>query len=1005
MDSNNVNGLRLRFSFDMGTNSLGWAVYAVSAPPAAWPLRLLDLGVALHGDGREQKTFTTLKQQRGQARRGGRHMERKARRLRNLAEVLRRLDLLPPRAEAKLDDDVYRLRAEALRRPLTGHELGRVLMHLGKHRGYKSNRRWQDNREDDGKIVQAIGRLREALAGRTLGEYQAERLRTVGQARFRDKTEAYPERSMVEEEFDRIRLAQASHHPGLAGSDWDRMRKLFDQRPLKAPAYGRCRYTGEDRAPRALPSVQRLRYWETLLNLRLKDKGAPSEDMGHPMTADQFAKAAALLERDAKPPLAAIRKAVGAGRNERFTVELKAEKPRKDMPGNNTACRLRDILGAGWDALSEEGQEEIVEALLSFDEARPETETAARARLAAAGLSDAETEALVERAAFEQGTHAFGRTVVRTVLPLLRAGMMTRHALDEAGFKERSRESLLDRLPYYGEILEGDTMPVRGSTVTEEERRFGRLANDTVHIALNRLRKVFNALCDAYGVPAEVNIETTRSVNASQAERQAEHRRQGENEKENEALDEEIRLAKGPDFLIRSNRRQMRRRLKLFRRQNGICLYSGRPMSISAALDGAVTDVDHVLPWSKTLDDSMDNLALVFAAENRALKRDAAVWDAFADRPDKRERILEDARRLHADPARRFPKELLRRLGPEGPKMLEERDWLGRQLPETGHMAKLARTYLAAVVRESDIRLVSGRLTGYYREGLRLGKSRADHRHHALDAAIVGLFSRSALQKLMSATGRGEDLPEPEAPWEGFADDLRDRLDGVVPWHRIDRRQYRSLDPRVTGTAGAMHDATNVGRRLKDGTVAVETDAEGNPTLTEAVRQTHRLIVHRRADGKLLWKAVRGNGNAYLEVYRRSDGTLGGEIVSVFDATRPHAGPDGRSRPFQPAWVRAHKGARLVMRLFGGDMVATGSGPERKLWQVSQIFVGGSTAQVLLIDLRCALKEKQIKADRKAKGRTDDRMATMSVGAFRKNGLRPVHVDALGRVRDGGPRL
>lgn len=995
MDSYNVNGLRLRFSFDMGTNSLGWAVYAVSAPPAARPLRLLDLGVALHGDGRKPKDFTTLKQERGQARRGGRHMERKARRLRNLAEVLRRLDLLPPRAEARLDDDVYRLRAEALRRPLTRHELGRVFMHLGKHRGYKSNRRWQDNREDEGQIVQAIGRLREAMAGRTLGEYQAERLGSVGQARFRDKTEAYPERSMVEEEFDRIRLAQAPHHPGLAGVDWERIRKLFDQRPLKAPAYGRCRYTGEDRAPRALPSVQRLRYWETLLNLRLKDKGAPPEDMGRPMTADQLAKAAALLERDAKPSLAAVRKTVGAGRNERFTVELKAEKPRKDMPGNNTACRLRDILGAGWDALSEEGQEEIVEALLSIDEARPETEAPARTRLAAAGLSDAETEALVEKAVFEQGTHAFGRTVVRTVLPLLRAGMMTRHALDDAGFVEPARDELLDRLPYYGEILEGDTMPARGSTVTDEERRFGRLPNDTVHIALNRLRKVFNALCDAYGVPAEVNIETTRSVNASQEERRKGRTRQGENEKENAALDEEIALAMGPNFLTRSNRRRMRRRLKLLKRQNGICLYSGQPMSIMAALDGAVSDVDHVLPWSKTLDDSMDNLVLVFAAENRALKRDAAVWDAFADRPDKRERILEDARRLHADPARRFPKELLRRLGPEGPKMLEERDWLGRQLPETGHMVKLARAYLAAVVPAPNVRLISGRLTGYYREGLRLGKSRSDHRHHALDAAIVGLFSRSALQKLMTATGRGEDLPEPEAPWEGFADDLRDRLDGVVPWHRIDRKQYRSLDPRVTGTAGAMHDATNVGRRLKDGTVAVETDADGNPTLTDAVRHTHRLIVHRRADGKLLWKAVRGNGNAYLEVYRRSDGALGGEVVSIFDATRPHAGPDGRGRTFQPAWVRTHKGARLVMRLFGGDMVATGVGSDRELWVVRIIKNTARGPILVLTDIRCALPEKQI---------ADRRKRTLSIGGFTTQALRLVHVDALGRVQDGGGR-
>lgn len=989
---------RQRFAFDIGTNSLGWAVWEIGPAPKAEPRRLVDLGVHIFSDGREQKGFTTLKAARGAERRSGRRFERRARQAKALARALETMGLLPPRAEAfrkgAPQEDPYHLRAQALSAPLSPHDLGRAFLHLAKHRGYKSNRKIGDNREDGKKIADGMTALRATMREtncRTLGELQARRLDEGKAARFRQdkKTKAYPDgypsRAMVEEEFGLIRTAQKPHHPDLSKTDWETIRRLiFFQRRLKTPEPGRCRFFPDDhRAPMALPSVQRLRYMETLLNLRLKLRDEPPEAPGRPLTREEMEQAAALMEVDAKPSLAAVRKAIGVGSKGIFSVE-RPPKPRKDMHGNITACRLRAVLGDRWDALDEAAQDALVEALLTDDALGDEEDAAADAALAGLGWGAEDRAALLD-VTLETGYHHFGRRVVGEVLPRLGAGMMVHDALDDAGFTEKEDTKKRTRLPYYGAVLTGYALPVRGSAVAPDEAEHGRIPNDTVHIALNRLRKVFNALCDVYGIPDEVNVETTRELHMGAEARREERRRQEALEKEGREIDERIRLVLGEDGLRKGNRRDLRRRIRLFDRQDGLCLYSKTPLSLTAVLVDGVAEVDHVLPWSKTLDDGMPNVALVLKKENQG-KGDRAPWEAFD--ADKRERILDFARELEGK--KQIPKDLVRRLGPDGPKIMEERDWLGRQLGDTGYMAKVARLYLASVLDLSAVRLVPGRATGHARRELRLGKSRDDHRHHALDAAVLGLLPLSFLQRMARASAVGESLPGLLTSQLRFRDDIRDRLEGVITSHRIDRKQWRALDPTTTGTAGQMHNDTNYGRE----TVSVERDGSGTLRLANKHRRTHHLITHRRDDGATLWKAVKGDSNAYLEVFRKPDGSLGAEIVSTFDASRLHRAPDGRMRPHQPSWVREYKGAKLAMRLFGGDAVATGDGSDRRLWLLRKMSNQKTGPEIILTAIECALEERKTRGKQRKK---------LSGNGLAKSLLRPVRIDVLGRVRDGGP--
>ena len=74
--------------------------------------------------------------------------------------------------------DPYMLRHEALSRPIQPMEIGRILYHLSKHRGYWSSRvdtpRTEEEEKDLGKVKQGISDLTSAMENQTLGSYLAQ---------------------------------------------------------------------------------------------------------------------------------------------------------------------------------------------------------------------------------------------------------------------------------------------------------------------------------------------------------------------------------------------------------------------------------------------------------------------------------------------------------------------------------------------------------------------------------------------------------------------------------------------------------------------------------------------------------------------------------------------------------------------------------------------------------------------------------------------------------------
>jgi CRISPR-associated endonuclease Csn1 len=273
---------RLRFAFDLGTNSIGWAVYTLEQRGDGFVVAgFVDCGVRLFDDGRNPKDGRSLAEMRRIPRAARRRRDRYVLRRRELIAELVDNGLLPPaepesRKLAALDP--YALRARGLDQALAPFEIGRALLHLNRRRGFKSNRRADRKADDKGKIAEAAARLRERLASenaRTFGEYlwrrhggpdgaftprtrQAVRIRLAGEG-AKALYDIYPTRDMLEDEFDRLMAAQATHHPALLKPEIVANLKhaIFRQRPLKPVPVGRCTLDpGEPRLPKALPSVE-----------------------------------------------------------------------------------------------------------------------------------------------------------------------------------------------------------------------------------------------------------------------------------------------------------------------------------------------------------------------------------------------------------------------------------------------------------------------------------------------------------------------------------------------------------------------------------------------------------------------------------------------------------------------------------------------------------------------------------------------------------------------------
>ncbi|MFZ5914695.1 MAG: type II CRISPR RNA-guided endonuclease Cas9 [Pseudomonadota bacterium] len=774
---------------------------------------------------------------------------------------------------------------------------------------------------------------------------------------------------LTAEEFDLLWQNQQSFHPGILNETAraDLRDTLLHQRDLRPVRPGKCTFEpSEERAPWALPIAQRKRILEELNNLKMRERGQPEKSLTlaqRDLLAGELAQRAKLSFDQMRAKL----KLPGA-----VTFSLESEK-RKELKGDETAVRLskKECFGKAWFGLHPETQNAIVERLLDeADEAKMISWLTGEH-----GLSD-EAASAAANINLPDGYANLGRTALWKITPELEKEVIVySEAAARAGYHHSDFRDgeIFDALPYYGIPLERHVAFGSGEPSDPDEKRYGKIANPTVHVALNQLRKLVNALIAKYGHPEEVIVELSRHLKNSREKREEIEKKQKENQQHNDYYRQEMAKIGVAD----NGENRMRMRLWEELNHKDIldrrCPYSGEQISLNRLFTNEV-EIDHILPFSRTWDNSAANRIVSMRWANR-IKSNRPPHDAFSSNPHPKivwEDILDRVAALPKNKQWRFQPDAMDRFEKEG-------GFLDRQLTDNQYLSRIAKTYLTKICNSNRVWVTPGRLTSMLRGRWGLNsilsdhnrKNRTDHRHHAIDAIVIGVTDRSLLNRISRAAARAEEkdmeklLDETPEPFPGFRDEVKAKVQAIIVSHKPDH-----------GRQGALHNDTAYGivsgpnakgvsevvtrvpvtslKKMADIELIrdeswrerIRAAVEGLPekemkqalqnlsdeTGLRRIRIIQPLSVIPIKDRKgRIYKGYKGDSNSYYEIFQTPKGKWDGEVISTFDANQKN---------FTPRWRQEYPTAPLIMRLFKDDLVELEHDGQRRVMRVVKFSQG-----------------------------------------------------------------
>ncbi len=1089
---------------DLGTNSLGWCFVETIGEPGQTPEgRIVGIGVRIFSQaemaGRDPQSKTSLavarREARAMRRRRDRYLSRRSALLRTLTEFglmpadeVARQKLLASTGDGQygaLDNSVHGLRARALDAPLYAHQIGRVLFQLNQRRGFKSNRKTDRKDNEAGKIAIGVSRLGRAMSetdSRTYGEFLFKRRKDGNSVRTRLRPETgddsngegydyYPSRAALEAEFDAICEKQAEFHPALLTPERIGLLRdiMFFQRPLKAPKPGKCSYNpAEERMPKAHPLFQSFRLYKEVNELEVIGEDQTSRKL----KPDQRDALAMELRSKKSATFSVLRKRLRLPQGTRFNKE---SENRTKLVGDEVHASLADqsAFGNRWVEFPIERQWEILSRLRNEED----RDVLVNWLVDHCGLH-ADEARFVADINLPEGYGRLGESALMALLDALK------NETDDSGFVITEAEAAirvygrtnseddpnrggLDFLPNYQEVLERHIPPGSGDPDDPYDDFKGRITNPTVHIALNQLRRVVNAIIRRHGRPDRIAIELGRELKLNEKQREAINRDIGKNTREAQARSDKLKELGQPDTGYNRMRLKLWEELNPKEPLNRVCVYSGEPISIGMLFSDEV-DVDHILPYSRTLDDGQSNRILCKAHANRQ-KRNRAPADVpeWSSRYDA---ILTRAGNLPRNKQWRFAVNAME-------KFSDEEGFMARQLTDTQYVSRMALSYLAALYpaeeadiqgvlrRHNHVRALPGRMTELLRRKWELNqllpdhnysdpvkqKNRLDHRHHAIDAAVIACTSRALIQKLATASAAEEErgtervIADVEMPWPSFRDELREAIASTVVSHKPDHGTV-SRSGLATGkgqTAGKLHNDTAYGltgekdnkgndlvvrrkpiggfkkpsdlhairdRQLRE-TLWEETRGLSGKEFEQALLRFSRQpklngkpnpfrnlrhvriveplqTIHVRDKSGRAYKGYKGDSNHRYDVWRLLDGKWLAEVVSTFDAHQPGWSSNVRLQ---------HPTARKILSLHQNDIIAIDRDGARQLMRVVKF---GANGQVTL----AALHEAGTLKTRDADESDPFKYNSPTAGGLKKLKARQVRVDELGTVFDPGPR-
>ena len=955
-------------------------------------------------------------------------------------------------------DDPLELRSRAVREKLEPNQIGRALFHLNQRRGFQSNRKDQSEENTSGKVansarklLQEMGLIGDATSKESYEKLSAEEKKshrqqeaknlqqaleklknktdlTYGtflyQRKYKDKKstrarpsddgklyEIYPTRDLYKDEFDKICRFQQNHHLGLLTVKVVEALKgiIFFQRPLKPQERGRCAYLKEEiRAFRASPTFQKFRIIQEINNLEWGTSEGTKKLRDYPESRDSIIK---MLEEVKTSKGLVVWSKIQKMLKKQGIVEGKIEftlasEKRKGLDGNLTSFALQheDCVGLAWhEDWDLDKQEALVDLIL--DDSLEDDKVVAELMGDKFKLDKFHAENCL-KARFPEGTANLSVKAAGLLLDEMQQSnclqpnavqtLAERETDFDNPFTRAGEGKVLKQLPYYGEVF-ADGRHIIPGTGKDEDRKdnlkyWGGVTNPTVHIALNQIRWVVNELIKRFGQPDSIAIELGRDLPAGDKRRKELEKEQRDNQKTNKKLDQKLEDQK------QTTNRDNRLRLRLWEElgkspTDRFCPFSGKKIGFADLFNGKV-QIDHLIPFSKSLDNSRANKVVCMLQANQD-KGNQTPWQAFHTNPGeyKWEEIFKRSQNLPKSKQWRFQENALEI-------WKGDNDFTSRHLNDTRYIGRLAKEYLEGVCTFNKIDVLTGRLTALLRKHWGLNnvlnspkttdegepkprtKNRDDHRHHAVDAIVIGMTTSSMLQQVSRLASLAEEaqtgfdlfIRSKEQgrgaidPWQNFRREVKDIVQKIVVSHRVKDKK-----------GGRLHEATAYGivkgdpqkdkcelvarkpirafenlkhceeirdlelRRLfckafeEGGIESVQKLAVKENIRSLRCLKKEKVIPVTDKQGNI-YKYYKGGGNWATEIYElpadhnTQDPKWKEVVISRFEANQAGFKAGQTKRP--------HPAAKLVMRLHASDCIEIEEDGQKRLLRLQKMSAG-----------------------------------------------------------------
>ncbi|MCI9135996.1 MAG: type II CRISPR RNA-guided endonuclease Cas9 [Lachnospiraceae bacterium] len=780
--------MNYRIGLDIGITSVGWAVLENNSKDE--PVRIVDLGVRLFEAAEVPKTGAALAEARREARTTRRRLRRRKHRLDRIKWLFQEYGLIQieefeERYKSPNLPDVYQLRYEGLERKLKDEEFAQVLLHIAKHRGFRSTRKAElkDDKEM-GAVLTATKeneKLMEANGYRTVGEmiYKDETFRT--ECRWsekgyvltpRNKQGDYKhtiQRAMLVEEVKTIFKKQRGLGNEKATEQLEESylaimtsQRSFDMGPGKQPdgspspyamegfgdRVGLCtlepRENQEPRGAKAAYTSELFVALQKINHLRIVDKNGN----GRELTGEERQKLIELLHKQKELKYTSVRKALNLDIKYKFNTlnysgkkadeeEKVKETEKAKFAGMLNYCEYKKKMPDVLESLSEEERGILLDNVGTILTLYKNDDTRTREFLKL-GLDAGTIDKLLELN--PTGFQHVSLKAMRNIMPYLKDGLTYDKACEAAGYnfkgQEREKKSKLLKGPEITEIIEG-------------------IINPVVKRSVSQTVKVINAIIQKYGSPQAINIELAREMARNYNDRQKMEKQMQERQADNERAKKEIQelgnlTPSGQDII----------KYRLWHDQDGICLYSGRRIPLERLFTGEY-DIDHILPYSITFDDSYRNKVLVTSEENRQ-KGNRIPYEYFGESEPERWKEFEKRVNLFVRDYKKQQKLLKQNFTEE-----ERKQFKTRNLNDTKYITRVIYNMIRENLelapysrpeKKKQVYAVNGAITAYMRKRWGLPeKDRSTDTHHAMDAVVVACCTDGMIQKI-SRNIQGREL-------------------------------------------------------------------------------------------------------------------------------------------------------------------------------------------------------------------------------------------------------